>query len=99
MFHGEFEYVDIIAQDEAKTKKAISVPLNKNAVVALGPVYIRHIVSCYADFVARHVATICSHNAKQDVRVYDYVDSNIAMLMRVYEKRLKKYRAIGCSIE
>lgn len=39
------------------------------------------------------------HYAKQDVRVYDYVDNNVAMLVRMYEKRLKKYRAIGYVIE
>lgn len=32
-------------------------------------------------------------------RVYDYADSNIAMLVRMYEKRLKKYRAIGYVVE
>lgn len=32
---------------------------------------------------------------KKEVRVYDYVDRNVPMLMRMYEKRLKGYRAMG----
>jgi len=35
---------------------------------------------------------------KREVRVYDYVDQNIPMLMRMYEKRLKGYRAMGYTI-
>ncbi len=39
------------------------------------------------------------HNNKKVVRIYDYVDANISMLVRMYEKRLKGYKAIGYSIQ
>jgi hypothetical protein len=29
------------------------------------------------------------------VRIYDYVDREVAMLVRMFEKRLSTYRAIG----
>ena len=32
---------------------------------------------------------------KSEVQVYDYVDVNLPMLVRMYEKRLKGYRAMG----
>jgi hypothetical protein len=35
------------------------------------------------------------HPAKTEVRVYDYVDREVAMLLRMFEKRLATYRAIG----
>ncbi|MGB5643044.1 MAG: DEAD/DEAH box helicase family protein, partial [Gammaproteobacteria bacterium] len=35
------------------------------------------------------------HPGKTEVRIYDYVDSNIPMLARMFEKRLRGYRAIG----
>ena len=35
------------------------------------------------------------HHDKQDVRVYDYVDRNVPMLMRMLAKRIKGYRAMG----
>ena len=35
------------------------------------------------------------HPAKKDVRIYDYVDRGVAMLLRMFEKRLRTYRAIG----
>jgi superfamily II DNA or RNA helicase len=35
------------------------------------------------------------HDAKRVVRVYDYVDSNVPMLARMYARRLKGYSAIG----
>ncbi len=38
------------------------------------------------------------HDNKKVVRIYDYVDSNLPMLMRMYEKRLKGYKAIGYSV-
>ncbi len=41
------------------------------------------------------------HDAKRVVRVYDYVDSNVPMLARMYARRLKGYNSIGyriCSI-
>ena len=35
------------------------------------------------------------HPGKQEVRVFDYVDRDVPMLMRMFEKRLRTYRAIG----
>lgn len=38
------------------------------------------------------------YDAKRVVRVYDYVDSNVKMLARMYARRLKGYSAIGYRI-
>jgi hypothetical protein len=38
------------------------------------------------------------HDAKHVVRVYDYVDSQVLMLARMYARRLKGYGAIGYRI-
>ncbi|MCD4754466.1 MAG: hypothetical protein K8R75_01485 [Deltaproteobacteria bacterium] len=35
------------------------------------------------------------HEGKKEVRIYDYVDQNVPMLMRMYEKCLKGYRSMG----
>jgi superfamily II DNA or RNA helicase len=35
------------------------------------------------------------HDSKRFVQVYDYVDSYVPMLARMYERRLKGYSAIG----
>ncbi len=35
------------------------------------------------------------HPSKTEVRIYDYVDRAVPMLMRMFEKRLRGYRAIG----
>lgn len=35
------------------------------------------------------------HPGKSEVRVYDYVDREVKMLLRMFEKRLVAYRAIG----
>jgi len=35
------------------------------------------------------------HPGKTEVRIYDYVDSGVPMLMHMFEKRLRTYRAIG----
>jgi len=35
------------------------------------------------------------HPAKTEVRVYDYVDREVPVLLRMFEKRLSTYRAIG----
>ncbi len=35
------------------------------------------------------------HPAKTEVRIYDYVDRDVPMLLRMFEKRLPTYRAIG----
>jgi superfamily II DNA or RNA helicase len=39
------------------------------------------------------------HDNKRFVQVYDYVDDNVRMLARMYERRLKGYAAIGYAIE
>jgi len=35
------------------------------------------------------------HPAKTEVRIYDYVDREVPMLLRMFEKRLPTYRAVG----
>jgi len=35
------------------------------------------------------------HPGKAEVRIFDYVDSGVPMLLRMFEKRLRGYRAIG----
>ena len=35
------------------------------------------------------------HPGKSEVRIFDYVDSEVPMLLRMFEKRLRGYRAIG----
>jgi superfamily II DNA or RNA helicase len=39
------------------------------------------------------------HPDKTEVRIYDYVDSGVPMLARMFERRLRGYRAIGYSTE
>jgi superfamily II DNA or RNA helicase len=39
------------------------------------------------------------HDNKRFVQVYDYVDDNVRMLARMYERRLKGYAAIGYVID
>jgi superfamily II DNA or RNA helicase len=39
------------------------------------------------------------HDNKRFVQVYDYVDNNVLMLARMFERRLKGYDAIGYEIE
>jgi superfamily II DNA or RNA helicase len=39
------------------------------------------------------------HDGEKVVRVFDYVDAQVPMLARMYEKRQKGYRAIGYEIE
>jgi len=39
------------------------------------------------------------HHGKRVVRVYDYVDIQVPMLARMYEKRLRGYQAIGYTLE
>lgn len=36
-----------------------------------------------------------SYDRKREVRIFDYVDRNVPMLARMFEKRLRGYRAIG----
>jgi hypothetical protein len=40
-----------------------------------------------------------NNHGKNVVRVFDYVDAQVPMLGRMYEKRLKGYRAIGYELE
>lgn len=40
-----------------------------------------------------------TYENKKIVQVYDYLDTNVPMLMRMYQKRLKGYKAIGYVIE
>ena len=35
------------------------------------------------------------HPKKTEIRVFDYVDREVPMLLRMFEKRLRTYRAIG----
>jgi len=35
------------------------------------------------------------HPGKCDLRIFDYVDREVPMLLRMFEKRLRGYRAIG----
>jgi len=35
------------------------------------------------------------HPSKIEVRIYDYVDRQVPMLLRMFERRLRGYRAIG----
>jgi len=35
------------------------------------------------------------HPGKIEVRIFDYVDREVPMLLRMFEKRLRGYRAIG----
>ncbi len=39
------------------------------------------------------------HDSKRVVEVYDYVDSSVPMLARMFEKRLRGYEALGYSIQ
>lgn len=43
----------------------------------------------YAGRLHRH------YKGKSEVRIYDYVDSNMTVLQRMYKKRLKAYKALG----
>ena len=36
-----------------------------------------------------------AHEGKSVVRIYDYVDGSVAMLAKMYERRLKGYKSIG----
>jgi superfamily II DNA or RNA helicase len=38
------------------------------------------------------------HHDKTDVRIYDYVDREVRMLARMFEKRVKGYRAMGYKV-
>jgi DNA polymerase IIIc chi subunit len=40
-----------------------------------------------------------SHQGKETIRVYDYVDDNVAILRRMFSKRIKGYKSLGYTIE
>ncbi len=56
------------------------------------PVSWRGTIQRYADRLHRLYAT------KKVVQIYDYVDSAVPVLARMYERRLKGYSAIGYAI-
>jgi superfamily II DNA or RNA helicase len=35
------------------------------------------------------------HSGKTEVRIYDYIDNNVPVLMRMFQKRLRGYNSIG----
>ena len=37
------------------------------------------------------------HASKSEVRIFDYVDSRVPVLSRMFERRMRTYRAIGYS--
>jgi len=39
------------------------------------------------------------HHAKQDVRIYDYVDNRLSVLERMYNRRIKTYKMLGYEIQ
>jgi len=39
------------------------------------------------------------HTNKKIVRIYDYIDSQVPVLLRMYKRRLKGYKSIGYSIQ
>lgn len=39
-----------------------------------------------------------THADKTDIRIYDYVDDRVAVLAKMYERRLRGYRAMGYTI-
>ncbi|CAN7196546.1 TOTE conflict system archaeo-eukaryotic primase domain-containing protein [Rossellomorea sp. LjRoot5] len=40
-----------------------------------------------------------TYHSKKEVKVYDYVDRNIPMLEKMYEKRLKGYQSLGYKVK
>jgi len=39
------------------------------------------------------------HKDKQDIRIYDYVDSGVSVLPRMFQRRLKTYKMLGYKIK
>ena len=39
------------------------------------------------------------HDGKMVVQIYDYIDENIPVLMRMFDKRIKGYKVMGYSFE
>jgi superfamily II DNA or RNA helicase len=38
------------------------------------------------------------HHSKKEVIIYDYIDSQVQMLSRMYDRRLKGYKLLGYEI-
>ncbi len=38
---------------------------------------------------------IGQYRGKTEIRVYDYVDANIPVLLRMHKRRLRAYKALG----
>lgn len=38
------------------------------------------------------------HDGKKVVQIYDYIDENLPVLMRMFDKRMKGYRAMSYSL-
>jgi hypothetical protein len=59
----------------------------------------RHVIGCYPlleDETCWFLAVDFDKNSwKEDVAAFDYVDRQVPMLLRMFEKRLTTYRAIG----
>ena len=56
------------------------------------PISWRGTLQQYAGRLHRH------HDSKREVQIYDYVDIHVPVLVRMYEKRVKGYQAIGYSV-
>ena len=39
------------------------------------------------------------HKDKTDIRIYDYVDKNVSVLERMYQRRLKTYKMLGYEVK
>lgn len=44
-------------------------------------------------------AVVQNSRNKKEVVSYDYVDFEVPVLVRMYDRRIKGYRSIGCEIE
>ena len=77
----------LVGQHLASDKSLATLPLALQFLTM--PVSWKGTLVQYTGRLHRH------HPAKSDVRIYDYVDSELPMLRRMIEKRLKAYRAIG----
>lgn len=69
----------------------IDVAMMQSLVFLAAPISWKGTLTQYAGRLNR------LHPGKQEVRIYDYVDAAVPMLARMFEKRLKTYRALGYS--
>lgn len=63
-----------------------------DTLIMATPVSFRSVVEQYAGRLNR------DYPGKQQVIIYDYIDSHIPMFRKMYMKRLKAYKQIGCEI-